>query len=140
MGATPPLKEPDSPIVFFDGVCNLCSGAVKFIIKRDRKEQFKFASLQSSIAQKWFIRLGIQKSFESIVYCYNGVFYTRSDAALAIARKMDFPWPLLYGLKIIPKGIRNFIYDYIARNRYRWFGKSDQCMIPTAEISKRFIE
>ncbi len=139
MGTAPPLKEPDGSIVFFDGVCNLCSGAVKFVIRRDRKQQFKFASLQSSFAQDFFGQFGIPKSFDSIVLFHKGEFYTRSDAALRIASKMDFPWPILYGLKIFPKGIRNFIYDFIARNRYRWFGISDQCMIPTPEISKRFV-
>jgi predicted DCC family thiol-disulfide oxidoreductase YuxK len=139
MGTAPPLKEPDGPIVFFDGVCNLCSGAVKFVIKRDKKLNFKFASLQSAFAQNCFNQFGVSETFESIVLYQKGEFYTKSDAALAIARKLDFPWPLLYGLKIIPKGIRNVVYDFIASNRYRWFGKSDRCMIPTPEISERFV-
>ena len=140
MGSTPSVKESDVPVILFDGVCNLCSGAVKFIIKRDCKELFRFASLQSPFATNLINEVGLKGRVDSIVLFLNGEVFIKSDAALTIARKMNFPWPLLYGFIVIPKGIRNLVYDYIARNRYQWFGKSDQCMVPTPEISKRFVE
>ena len=140
MGSTPSLVESKAPVILFDGVCNLCSGAVKFIIKRDRKELFRFASLQSPFAKNLINEVGLKGRVDSIVLFLNGEVFIKSDAALTIARKMNFPWPLLYGFIVIPKGIRNLVYDYIARNRYQWFGKSDQCMVPTPEISKRFVE
>ena len=139
MGADPAIKDTEFPIIFFDGICNLCSGAVKFVIKYDRNKYFKFASLQSSYAEEFFKRHGIENSFDSIVFFQSGKFYTKSEAALEIVRKMNLPWPILYGLKIFPRIIRDFVYDSVARKRYRWFGKSDQCLIPTPEISERFV-
>ena len=139
MGANPPLMGPQFPIIFFDGVCNLCSGAAKLVIRYDRHQYFKFASLQSSFARTFFSQQGINCSFDSIVLFQENQFYSKSDAALAIVRKLDFPFPLLYVFKIFPRGLRDFVYDYIAGRRYRWFGKMEQCMIPSPEISKRFV-
>ncbi len=138
MGTTPSLNKTNH-IIFFDGVCNLCSGAVKFILKRDRKHYFKFAPLQSAVAKECLGKLGFNNSLETIVLFQNGKIFVKSDAALEVARKMDFPWPLFYVFKIIPTPIRNWVYGFVSRNRYQWFGKSDECMLPTPEISKRFV-
>ncbi|MNO54500.1 hypothetical protein D3C76_449740 [compost metagenome] len=129
-------------VVLFDGVCHLCQGAVQFIIKRDPVGRFKFASLQSDIAEKLLSGNGIRNEDQmgTIVLIENKVKYTRSTAALRIAKGLRFPWPILYGFIIVPPVIRNAVYKWIAANRYRWFGKDDVCMMPTPEISQRFIE
>lgn len=139
MGTTSSLTSIDDSILFFDGVCNLCTRSVMFVLKHDRKQNFKFASLQSEFAKKWLAKYGYNSSFESIVLLQKGRIYKKSDAALEIAYKLNFPWPLLYCLKIFPKAFRNYFYDFVSRNRYQWFGKSDHCMIPTPELSERFV-
>lgn len=140
MATAPSLNLTNESIIFFDGVCNLCSGAVKFVLKRDRNQRFKFASLQSEFAHDCLGKFGVHESLETIVLIQNGVLYKKSDAALQIARQLGFPFSLFYGLKIFPKGLRDVVYDFIARNRYQWFGKSDYCMIPSAELSERFVD
>ncbi|MNW36350.1 hypothetical protein D3C74_133630 [compost metagenome] len=129
-------------VVLFDGVCHMCQGAVKFIIKRDPVGRFKFASLQSGTAERLLSNNGIraEDKLGTIVLIENGNKYTRSTAALRIAKGLRFPWPILYCLSIVPPVIRNAVYKWIAANRYRWFGKDDACMVPTPEIRKRFIE
>jgi predicted DCC family thiol-disulfide oxidoreductase YuxK len=140
MGATPSVTNWDGAVIFFDGECNLCSGAIKFILKRDQKGYFKFASLQSVYARNHLKKFGMDNRYETIVLLLDNKVFLKSDAALEIARRMDFPWTILYALKIFPKALRNSVYDLIARHRYRWFGKSDQCMIPTSDITERFVE
>ncbi|MNN12357.1 hypothetical protein D3C81_1253440 [compost metagenome] len=129
-------------VVLFDGVCHLCQGAVKFIIKRDPVGRFKFASLQSDTAERLLSHNDIraEDKLGTIVLIENKIKYTRSTAALRIAKGLRFPWPLLYGFIIVPPVIRNAVYKWIAANRYRWFGQDDACMVPTPEIRKRFIE
>ncbi|MFD2572588.1 thiol-disulfide oxidoreductase DCC family protein [Spirosoma soli] len=128
------------PLVLFDGVCNLCNSAVTFIIERDPKAQFRFASLQSDVGQDMLQRLGRSTNqFDSFVLWENGRFYERSTAALRIARQLSGVWPLLYGFIIVPKPIRDGVYRFVARNRYRWFGKRDACMMPTPALKARFI-
>lgn len=139
MGANSALTNEDNAIIFFDGVCNLCSGAVRFVLKRDRKNRFKFASLQSDFARERLRKFGSHESLETIVLIDHGRLFKKSDAALEIARHLDFPWPLWYALKIFPRAIRDFFYEFVARNRYRWFGKSDHCMLPAPELSERFV-
>ncbi len=137
MAATPPLK----PVVLFDGVCNLCNGSVLFIIKRDREAKFSFASLQSSFGQSQLRNFGLPVGELNTVFLIkNEKFFKKSDAALEIAKGMSGLWPALYVFKIIPSFIRNLVYDLIAKNRYRWFGKQDACMIPTPELKARFID
>lgn len=124
-------------VILFDGVCNLCNGAVTFIIDRDPKEYFAFAPLQSEVASEL---LGTQtENLETIVLVENGVRYTESTAALRIARRLRRPWPLLYGFVIVPKELRDGVYRFVARNRYRWFGKRDSCRLPTPDLKKRFL-
>jgi predicted DCC family thiol-disulfide oxidoreductase YuxK len=139
MGTTPALSNTNETIIFFDGVCNLCSGAVKFVLKRDQKHRFKFASLQSDFARERLSEFGLRESLETIVLIQNGVVYKKSDAALNIVRQLDFPWPILYVLKIFPKAVRDFLYEFVATHRYRWFGKSDHCLLPAPELAERFV-
>ena len=142
MGANTQIKpDKEQAIIFFDGVCNLCNGAVQFIIKRDHHTYFKFAPLQSSKALEVLPHHGVNTSeLESILLLENGRLIKKSSAALTICKGLSGVWPLLYILKIVPSPIRDFFYDWIAKNRYQWFGKKDECMVPTPEINARFIE
>lgn len=135
------LIHGDHPIVLVDGVCHFCQGATKFIIQRDPKGIFHFASIQSEVGQKLLKKGGIPtETMDTFILIENGKYYTRSTGALRIARQLRFAWPLLYAFIIVPRFLRNAVYNYVARNRYRWFGKSDQCMLPTPEIRERFVE
>lgn len=127
-------------IILFDGVCNLCNGAVVFIIKRDKKNIFKFAALQSEIGRGLTSKFNIDTSkVDSIILIDWDKHYEKSTAALQIARHLSGAYPLLFGFIILPKFIRDSVYDYIARNRYRWFGKRESCMIPTAKLKDKFL-
>jgi predicted DCC family thiol-disulfide oxidoreductase YuxK len=130
----------DYPIVLFDGVCNLCNGAVKFAIKRDKKGVMRFASLQSELAGNLMRKHNIDENqLKTFIFIENDRAYTRSTAALKLAKNLDGLWPLFYAFIIIPKPIRDAVYTIISNNRYRWFGKQDSCMIPTPEIRARFL-
>lgn len=138
MGSPGSLTEPEA-IILFDGVCNLCSGSVQFVIKRDPASYFKFASLQSDFGQQQLQKAGLnQQSFHSIILIIGNKIYQRSDAALEIAKKLSGAWPLLYGFKILPRFLRDGVYNLIAKNRYRLFGKKDACWIPTPGLKSRF--
>jgi predicted DCC family thiol-disulfide oxidoreductase YuxK len=127
-------------IILFDGVCNLCNGFVQFVIKRDTQAQFKFAALQSDTAKALLIAHKIQiKDLKTVVFIENQKVYTQSDAALQIAKYLGSAWPLARILFVVPKFIRNGIYRFIAKNRYRWFGKTEQCMVPNANLKSRFL-
>ena len=126
-----------NPIVLFDGVCNLCNGAVRFILARDPQARFHFASLQSEAARRL---LGGEGPAETIVLLEAGKSYTKSTAVLRIARHLRFPWPLLYAFAAAPRPLRDLVYDWVARHRYAWFGKRESCMAPTPELRERFME
>lgn len=129
------------PILLFDGVCNLCNGTVQFVIERDPKAKVKFASLQSQFAKQQFQSHGIANNYlDSIVLLEAGKVFVKSTAALKLSRHMNGLWPLLQLLLIIPRPIRDVVYDWIARNRYGWFGKQGSCWIPTPALRGRFIE
>ncbi|MEO6583416.1 MAG: thiol-disulfide oxidoreductase DCC family protein [Ferruginibacter sp.] len=129
------------PIIFFDGVCNLCNAAVQFIINRDPEEKFLFASLQGPAAQDLLPNLSKQSSsFNTIILLKQERKYTKSTAALMIARQLKGPVSLLYGFIIVPSFLRDWFYKFIASNRYTWFGKKDICMIPDKNIAKRFLQ
>lgn len=137
MGANHSMNK----VILFDGVCNLCTASVTFVIQRDAKNSFRFASLQSSFGQQILSQQGIDpRHFDTILLIKDEKVFTRSDAALEIARDLSGLWPILYIFKVIPSVIRNIVYNWIARNRYRWFGKNDSCMIPTPELKARFID
>jgi predicted DCC family thiol-disulfide oxidoreductase YuxK len=127
-------------IVLFDGVCNLCTGAVQFIIRRDRRAVFKFASLQSDLGRRLCAEHGGDPdAMQSILVLAGGRLYARSDAALEIAGQLDGPWRLAVVFKIVPRPVRDWVYSIVARNRYRWFGRREVCMMPTDDIVARFM-
>jgi predicted DCC family thiol-disulfide oxidoreductase YuxK len=132
-----------SAIIFFDGVCNFCDRSVQFIFQRDNKGYFQFCPLQSEKAELLLSQSGGSSSKDGALYTVmlleNGKIYERSTAALRMARKLNKTWPLLYILMIVPRPIRDFVYAFIAKNRYKWFGKKESCMIPSAELRSRFI-
>ena len=138
-----PAPDPGAhPVVLFDGVCNLCNGAVQFILDRDPAGTFRFASLQSERAAALLRAHGLEPPAgdpESMVLIDGGRVYERSSAALRIARRLRGGWSLLYALVIVPRALRDAVYRVVARNRYRWFGKSDQCRVPTPELRARFL-
>jgi predicted DCC family thiol-disulfide oxidoreductase YuxK len=130
-----------SATILFDGVCNLCNGFVTFVIARDPGAHFRFAALTSSAAARVLRQAEAPAVMpDSILLVEDGALFVRSDAGLRIARRLTFPWPLLYGFVIVPRVIRDAVYDFIAARRYRWFGRRDVCMIPTPELRSRFLE
>ncbi len=130
----------EHPIVFFDGVCNFCNGSVNFIIRRDPKKVFRFAPLQSAVARQHLQALeNSHPDLDSIVLMEGDRVYVKSSAALRIARKLSGLWPVFYILVILPRSLRDWVYDWFARHRYQWFGKTDSCMIPSREIEALFL-
>ncbi|GAB5399489.1 MAG: DUF393 domain-containing protein [Aureisphaera sp.] len=127
-------------IILFDGVCNLCNSSVTFVIKRDKKNRFKFAALQSEEGKKLIATHGIDThKVDSIILIENGKAYTKSTAALRVAKYLGGAYPLAMVFLIIPAFIRNVVYDWVARNRYKWYGKKESCMIPTPELRSKFL-
>jgi predicted DCC family thiol-disulfide oxidoreductase YuxK len=129
-----------NPILLFDGVCNLCNGAVKFIIKADKKGKFKLASLQSESGQALLKRFNLpRENFTSFVFIDGEKCHLRSSAVLRVLRELGGVWKVFFIFIIVPKPLGDFIYNLIAGNRYKIFGKQDSCMIPTREIQERFL-
>jgi predicted DCC family thiol-disulfide oxidoreductase YuxK len=129
----------DKAVILFDGACNLCNGAVTFVIERDTRDYFRFSPLQSEVAST-FLRGSEEVLPDSIVLVEDGLVFTRSDAALRIARQLGGGYPILYAFILLPRWIRDLSYDWVARNRSRWFGRREACMIPTEEFRGKFIE
>ena len=128
-------------IVLFDGVCNLCNNSVQFILKRDKKKKFLFGSLQGEAGQQLLEKFRLPTdNFHSFVLVEGDRVYTQSTAALRMAKHLKRGWQLLYGFIILPKLLRDGIYQWIARNRYKWFGKRDTCRIPTPAEKARFLD
>lgn len=145
---------PGRAVVLFDGVCNLCNAAVLFIIDRDPRGRFRFAPLQSDYATNLVAALGERlpeqapvpppasaplPAGDTIVLIEDGRVYQSSDAALRICGHLRGPWPLLSWFLVLPRGFRDWVYDLVARNRYRWFGRTESCRIPTPELRERFL-
>ena len=132
----------DKKIILFDGVCNLCDSAVQLIIKHDTKDIFRFVSLQSDLGQKIIKHLGIdtQKTDSIILYQPDFAYYYKSEAALEIAKHIGGIFYFVSLFSILPTAFNNFIYDYIAKNRYKWFGKKENCMIPSKEQQAKFLD
>lgn len=130
----------EQSVILFDGVCNFCNSSVNFIIKHDKAGKIKFAPLQSETGMALLRQYDLlSPSIDSIVFITGGKAYIKSTAALHVAKTLGFPWSLFYVFIIIPAFMRNWIYDIIAKNRYRWFGKKESCMIPTPEVRSRFL-
>lgn len=140
MGA-PDAIAPPSSVILFDGVCNLCTGAVQFVISRDPDKRFRFASLQSPYGQRQLKRFGFSPdAFHSIILIEHGKAYDKSNAALRIARNLSGLWPLFYGFIVFPGFFRDAVYRFIAKHRYKLFGRKNECMIPDAGLRSRFLD
>ncbi|WP_264523966.1 thiol-disulfide oxidoreductase DCC family protein [Flavobacterium sp. N502536] len=128
-------------IILFDGVCNLCNGAVQFIIKHDKKDNFRFVALQSELGIEICQYIGVDPNkIDSIILYDPGVaYYLKSSAAIEIADNLGGIYSLLSVFKILPEKLRNYLYDYVAKNRYKWYGKKESCMIPTVELKAKFL-
>lgn len=134
-------EQEGHPIILFDGVCNLCEGSVRFIIQRDPDAVFRFAALQSKAGTRLLQAYHLDAAMlDSVVVIESGKLYTHSTAALRICRHLSGLWPLLYGFMIVPRVLRDGVYRWVARNRYRWFGKKEACLMPTPDIQARFLE
>lgn len=128
-------------VVLFDGVCSLCDRFVQFVIARDPAGRFRFGALQSAAARDLLASHAVPDSFpDSMALIEDGRLFIRSSAALRIARRLTFPWPLAYALIMVPRPIRDWFYDRVAQHRYRWFGQRSQCLVPTPELRSRFLD
>lgn len=130
-----------SPLVLFDGECNLCNRSVRFVLERERRARFKFASLQSRTGQRMLKQHGMPRdSFESFVLIDNNRVHLKSDAALRVARQLRAPWPLVSLFLFVPRPLRDRVYDFIGARRLRWFGRTDSCWVNTAAWRSRFVD
>ena len=129
-----------NPILLFDGYCNLCNNSVQFVLNHEKNTDLVFTSLQSEAGISLLKQYNINPlNLDSLVFIKNNKFHTKSSAALSLTPYLRGLYPLLYSLLIIPPFIRNTVYDYIARNRYKWYGKAESCMMPTKELMNRFL-
>ena len=131
----------DKKIILFDGVCNLCDASVQYIIKHDKKDAFRFVSLQSELGEKIINYIGVNRSKTDSIVVYDPriAYYTKAEATLIIAKELGGWISLLSIFSILPTFIQNFGYDIVAKNRYKWYGKKESCMLPTPEISSKFL-
>ncbi len=128
-------------VLLFDGVCNLCNGSVNWVIDRDKKNLFKFASLQSEYGSRRVAELGLTGEYlNTVILDDEGKTYLRSDAVLRVIAELGGFYSLARLFFIVPRFIRNFIYEWVAANRYKWFGKQDVCRVPTPELKSKFLE
>jgi predicted DCC family thiol-disulfide oxidoreductase YuxK len=127
-------------IILFDGVCNLCNSSIDFVLKRDIKDHFRFGALQEKESQELLSKFNVSSNYlDSLVLIEENKLYFRSTAALRIARKLNSLWPILYILILIPASLRDYLYNWIGKNRYRWFGKKATCRIPTKLEKEKFL-
>ena len=133
------LKElsKEHPIIAFDGVCNLCNGFITWLIKRDKKKQFRYTTLQSGSGEVLIENAKVEG--DSVILVHEEEIYSLSDVGLKCMQILGGGWALLYGLVYLPKGLRDWVYRWIARNRYSWFGKSEACMVPDASVRSLFL-
>jgi predicted DCC family thiol-disulfide oxidoreductase YuxK len=130
----------NNPIILFDGICNLCNNFVQFVIKHDKQKLFRFASLQSAAGQILLKKYQLPEiGFNSFVLIKNGKSFVKSTAALMVAKELAGIIKILYIFIVVPTFIRNAVYNVIAKNRYKWFGKQESCMMPTPDLQSRFL-
>ena len=130
----------EQPVILFDGICNFCNSAVNFTIKRNKKANICFAPMQTAAGQKLLQQYNLPPDdMQSFIFIEKGIVNKQSTAALKVCRHLRGLWPLCYGFMIVPKFIRDGIYNWIAKNRYKWFGVRQECMIPTPEVKARFL-
>lgn len=135
------MNNISNPVILFDGICNLCNSAVRFVIRHDRKKQFRFASLQGEAGLQLMKQYHVQLPHtDSFILIYNQKVYIKSSAALMVLKMIGGPLALAYGFIIVPRFIRDGIYSWIAKNRYKWFGKKESCMIPEKDLSYLFLD
>ena len=135
------LLDSKQPVILFDGVCNLCNGAVQYVIKHDTQKQFQFASLQSNYGQQVLTKYHLSTdNFSSFILLKNGKIYLKSTAALLVAKQLQGAISWLYLFRVVPTFISNGIYNFVAKNRYKWFGKQAACWLPTPELKSRFLD
>lgn len=133
------MKE--HPVILFDGVCHLCTGSVRFVIKRDQQQRFRFARLQSGVAQQLLSEHQVtNNALDSVVLIYRGRVYRKSRAALRTLLLLNGAWPVMGVFLLVPRFIADPLYDYIGRHRYRWFGKMDACWLPETDQRWRFLD
>jgi len=134
--------QKNKQLILFDGVCNLCNSTVQYVIKHDKKDVFRFAALQSDIGKKIIneYKIDTGKTDSILLYSKNKGLKSKSTAALHIAIHLGFPNNIMGVFIIIPAFIRNWVYNYIAKNRYKWYGKKESCMIPSPELKSKFLE
>ncbi|SHH61925.1 thiol-disulfide oxidoreductase DCC family protein [Winogradskyella jejuensis] len=133
----------DKQLILFDGICNLCNSSVLYVIKRDKNNKFLFAPLQSAIGEAIINEFNIDTNQTDSIILYNTSeqkIYSKSTAALKIAKELTFPTKILSLFLVFPSGLRNWFYDFIAKNRYKWYGKRESCMIPTPELKAKFLD
>jgi predicted DCC family thiol-disulfide oxidoreductase YuxK len=131
----------DKPILLFDGVCNLCNGFVQWVIQRDPEARFRFAALQSEAGQRLLERHGLPtERFETFVLVEGEDYYTKSTAALRMCKRLGLPYSLLYPFVAVPHSVRDRVYEFVAANRYDWFGQRDRCMVPPSDLEDRFLD
>jgi predicted DCC family thiol-disulfide oxidoreductase YuxK len=135
------MEKSNNKIVLFDGVCNLCNSSVQFILKRDKKKQFRFASLQGKFGQEVLKNNNFSTvSLNTLILIEGDKIFTRSTGVLRMMKHLGSGWSLLYGFIIVPNFIRDAVYNWVSKNRYKWFGKKDECTIPTKELKERFFD
>jgi predicted DCC family thiol-disulfide oxidoreductase YuxK len=128
------------PVILFDGVCNLCNGSVQWVLLRDKRSVFHFAALQSETGARILQKFGLPAdALNTVVLAFEDRIYTESDAVIEVARRLGGVWRLLTIFKIVPRPLRNAVYRFVGRNRYRWFGKSESCLLPRPEWRARFV-
>lgn len=134
------MKTKEPPIVLFDGVCNFCNGIVNFLIRQDKKKVFRFAALQSPVGRQLLQQYHLpEEKMDTFVLIDNGKAYLRSSAALQLYKQLSWYWKWTQVFWLVPRFIRDAVYDLIARNRYLLFGKKEECMLPTPDIRSRFL-
>ena len=134
------VRKIPEKLVLFDGVCNLCNALVQFVIRHDRAAKFRFATIQSEIGREIFQSHGLDPAdLQTFVFISDGKMHVRSDAAIEVVSRFGGAWRFFTVFRLVPRVARDWIYSMVARNRYRWFGRKDVCMIPTPEIKERFL-
>jgi len=134
------MSPPDAPIVVFDGVCNLCSRWVRFVLAHDRPGRFRFAAMQSEAGRRLLARHGLDPEDPvSLLLVEGGGAYTDSEAIIRVLAAFSGPWRFAEGLRLVPAFVRDPLYRLVARNRYRWFGRRDACVVPSPDVAERFL-